>query len=146
MRNRLEPVAGGTRVLAETDLQITGPQAQFGKGVLEDVGGRILEEFSARLERQISAARSGEGTDAPAPAPARVGGSSDGARAVAGESSPDAASNRPAAGDSDSDLDALDLNKVLSASVRARAAKLLPAVAALVALAAIVLASRRRAR
>jgi len=46
---------GGTRVVTKTDLQITGPQAQFGKGVLEDVGSRVLDEFSKRLETKISA-------------------------------------------------------------------------------------------
>jgi carbon monoxide dehydrogenase subunit G len=54
IRNRLEPTAGGTRVLAETELQITGPQAQFGKGVIEDVGKRVLEQFAQRLEHRIA--------------------------------------------------------------------------------------------
>ena len=54
IRNRLEPVDGGTRVTAQTDLQITGPQAQFGRGVIEDVGKRVLGEFSARLEQRIA--------------------------------------------------------------------------------------------
>lgn len=54
VHNRLEAVPGGTRVVAETELQITGPQAQFGKGVLEDVGARIMSEFSQRLEERIS--------------------------------------------------------------------------------------------
>jgi uncharacterized protein len=54
IRNRLEPVDGGTRVLAQTDLQITGPQAQFGRGVIEDVGKRVLGEFSQRLEQRIA--------------------------------------------------------------------------------------------
>jgi uncharacterized protein len=62
IRNRLEPVAGGTRVTAQTDLQITGPQAQFGRGVIEDVGKRVLGEFSQRLEERIA----GSGPDKPA--------------------------------------------------------------------------------
>jgi carbon monoxide dehydrogenase subunit G len=57
IRNRLEPVDGGTRVRAETDLQITGPQAQFGRGVIEDVGKRVLGEFSQRLEERIAGGR-----------------------------------------------------------------------------------------
>jgi carbon monoxide dehydrogenase subunit G len=51
--NRVEPHDGGTRVTAETDLHITGPQARFGHGIMEDVGGRVLEEFSRRLEQEI---------------------------------------------------------------------------------------------
>lgn len=54
IRNRLEPVDGGTRVSAQTDLQITGPQAQFGRGVIEDVGKRVLGEFAQRLEQRIA--------------------------------------------------------------------------------------------
>ena len=58
IRNQLEAVDGGTRVLAETDLQITGPQAQFGRGVIEDVGKRVLGEFSRCLEEKIGGAPS----------------------------------------------------------------------------------------
>ena len=60
IRNRLEAVDGGTRVVAETDLQITGPQAQFGRGVIEDVGKRVLGEFSRCLEERIGGAPSAE--------------------------------------------------------------------------------------
>lgn len=59
--NRLEPVDGGTRVIAQTELHITGPQAQFGRGVIEDVGKRVLGEFSQRLEQRIT----GTGGEAP---------------------------------------------------------------------------------
>jgi carbon monoxide dehydrogenase subunit G len=64
IRNRLEPVDGGTRVSAQTDLHITGPQAQFGRGVIEDVGKRVLGEFSQRLEQRIAGEQqSGAATD-----------------------------------------------------------------------------------
>jgi len=73
IRNRLTSSDGGTKVSAETDLQITGPQAQFGRGVIEDVGKRVLGEFSQRLEERIAGTGSGAAADAPAtgePAPA----------------------------------------------------------------------------
>ncbi|MGH2859368.1 MAG: SRPBCC family protein [Solirubrobacteraceae bacterium] len=54
VRNALHEVEGGTRVEATTDLKITGSQAQFGRGVIEDVGRRVLGEFSQRLERRIA--------------------------------------------------------------------------------------------
>lgn len=64
VKNRLEDAGGGTtRVVADTDLKITGPQAQFGKGVLEDVGSRVLEEFSKRLEERIVAEARGGGPE-----------------------------------------------------------------------------------
>ena len=62
IRNRLEPTGDGTRVSAQTELHLTGPQAQFGRGVIEDVGRRVLTEFSERLEQRI--ARSGNGSAA----------------------------------------------------------------------------------
>jgi uncharacterized protein len=75
IRNRLEPADGGTRVTAQTELQITGPQAQFGRGVIEDVGKRVLTEFSQRLEQKIvgpgsRAAPENAPAGAPGPSPA----------------------------------------------------------------------------
>jgi carbon monoxide dehydrogenase subunit G len=52
--DHVQPHAGGTRVVAETDLQITGAQARFGQGVMVDVAGRVLAEFSRRLEQRIT--------------------------------------------------------------------------------------------
>jgi hypothetical protein len=59
IRNRLEPTDAGTRVSAQTELQITGPQAQFGRGVIEDVGKRVLAEFAQRLEQRIAGSAKG---------------------------------------------------------------------------------------
>ena len=56
IRNRLEDAGGGsTRVRVETELQVTGRQAQFGRGIMQDVAGRMLEEFAGRLEQLILA-------------------------------------------------------------------------------------------
>jgi carbon monoxide dehydrogenase subunit G len=70
IHNQLEQAEGGTRVRAQTDLNITGPQAQFGHGVIEDVGRRVMDEFSHRLEQRIAADESGaaEGLRTPGPA------------------------------------------------------------------------------
>jgi carbon monoxide dehydrogenase subunit G len=66
IQNQLERVDRGTRVRAQTDLNITGPQAQFGRGVIEDVGGRVMEEFSRRLEQRIAAGEGGPAASPPA--------------------------------------------------------------------------------
>jgi carbon monoxide dehydrogenase subunit G len=66
-----------TRVEVTTDLTVTGKPAQFGRGVMQDVAGRIIDQFSANLEALIAgggqaeepAAPSADGTPAPAPAP-----------------------------------------------------------------------------
>ena len=57
---RLAPGASGqgTRVVVETDMQVTGRQAQLGRSLMEDVAGAILGEFAARLERELTGAGS----------------------------------------------------------------------------------------
>ncbi|MGH2849795.1 MAG: SRPBCC family protein, partial [Solirubrobacteraceae bacterium] len=60
--NRVEQDGPRVRVQAETDLQVTGPQARFGRAIMEDVGNRVLGEFAKRLETEIA------GSDAGAPA------------------------------------------------------------------------------
>ncbi len=44
-----------TRVDVSTDLTITGKAAQFGRGVMQDVAGRIVDQFSANLATMIGA-------------------------------------------------------------------------------------------
>jgi uncharacterized protein len=53
IRNRLEPAGDGTRVVVETDLDVTGRAAQFGRGLMQDVAGRMLGDFAGRLERLV---------------------------------------------------------------------------------------------
>ncbi|MGI9197310.1 MAG: SRPBCC family protein [Candidatus Nanopelagicales bacterium] len=57
-----------TRVEVNTDLTVTGKPAQFGRGVMQDVAGRIIDQFSANLETTI--ANSAAAASAPAGAPA----------------------------------------------------------------------------
>jgi carbon monoxide dehydrogenase subunit G len=49
----LLPDDDGTRVDIETDLSITGKVAQFGRGVLADVSGKLLAQFVENLERDV---------------------------------------------------------------------------------------------
>jgi uncharacterized protein len=50
---RLAGAEGRTHVLVETDMQVTGRQAQLGRGLMEDVAGAILSQFAGRLEREL---------------------------------------------------------------------------------------------
>lgn len=52
--NRLEPAGDGTKVSVETDLNITGRPAQFGRGLMEDVATLMLGEFAKRLADEIN--------------------------------------------------------------------------------------------
>jgi uncharacterized protein len=147
VRNSLQAVPEGTRVRAETELEITGPQAQFGKGVLEDVGGRILEEFTARLERQIAASEEAAGgsTGGLEAGDGGAGGSggSGGTRGVASTNGAVSPSTRRVEG---SDEDALDLNRVLASSLRDRVKNVGWVVGAVALVAALVWGWRRGRR
>ncbi|MEU4667617.1 SRPBCC family protein [Amycolatopsis sp. NPDC023774] len=51
---RLAPAPGGTRVDLATDLALTGRLAQFGRGVLGEVTGRLVDEFARALADEVS--------------------------------------------------------------------------------------------
>ena len=44
---------GGTKVHVETDMQLTGRAAQFGRGVQQDVAEKLLTRFADCLEKEI---------------------------------------------------------------------------------------------
>ncbi|HST65312.1 MAG TPA: SRPBCC family protein [Mycobacteriales bacterium] len=54
-----------SRVAVTTDLSITGKPAQFGRGVMVDVGNKLLNRFADCLAKEL-----GSGADTPAAAPA----------------------------------------------------------------------------
>jgi uncharacterized protein len=69
-----------TRVDVATDLAITGKPAQFGRGVIQDVSDKLLQQFVTCLESKVGssggesgAAASGSAVDAPTAAPAPSG-------------------------------------------------------------------------
>ena len=53
IRAHLEPDGEGTKVVVDTDLKITGRPAQFGRGVIQDVGTKLLDEFAACLATRL---------------------------------------------------------------------------------------------
>ena len=111
--------ADRTRVEVTTDLTVTGKPAQFGRGVMQDVAGRIIDQFSANLASVIAdrgARAEAEASGAPQP--------------------PTAATPLPQAADS------IDLLGTAGAPVLKRA---IPAVLAVVAVIGIIwLIARRR--
>jgi carbon monoxide dehydrogenase subunit G len=62
----LKSEGSNTRVDVLTDLNITGRPAQFGRGVMTDVGNKLLGQFADKLAAQL-----GEGGTAPEPSPAQ---------------------------------------------------------------------------
>src|SRR5215468_9430303 len=50
VRSSLQDEGGGqTRVIVHTTMSVTGRPAQFGRGVMAEVGGRIIERFAVNL-------------------------------------------------------------------------------------------------
>jgi carbon monoxide dehydrogenase subunit G len=85
VRSSLQDEAGQTRVLVRTTMTVTGRPAQFGRGVMAEVGGRIIGKFASNLAAQLS----GEG------APAQAAGSG---AATAGEAAGATAASAAGAG------------------------------------------------
>jgi carbon monoxide dehydrogenase subunit G len=59
---------GTTHGTVATDLAITGKPAQFGRGMISEVGGKILDTFAAALAAQLGVSAPAEDA-APKPAP-----------------------------------------------------------------------------
>jgi carbon monoxide dehydrogenase subunit G len=51
----MEEVEDGTRVRVETDMRVTGPAAQFGRGVMQDVSAKLMGRFADCLAQEIAA-------------------------------------------------------------------------------------------
>lgn len=65
IESQLEPAAdGGTRVVMSTDLTITGAVAQYGRGMVADVSGRLTGEFADCLQARIAAPTPAAGGEA----------------------------------------------------------------------------------
>ena len=170
----LERVAEGTRVRVETDMRVTGPAAQFGRGVMQDVSAKLMGRFADCLAQEMGepaaagAVTEGDGAatrptagneagpaDSAATAPAgsttgaqptQLGGTEQtevgplptgpagDAAAAAGQAAPTPPRPRPTE-------DVLDLGEASRDAVLKR---LVPALAALVALVVLLIGLRRR--
>jgi hypothetical protein len=69
VRATLEPEQGGeaTKASMHTTMNVTGRPAQFGRGVMVEVGGKLVEQFAQNL-RQLIADDAGPGGGNPAAA------------------------------------------------------------------------------
>jgi carbon monoxide dehydrogenase subunit G len=88
VRSSLEDEGGQTKVVVHTTMNVTGRPAQFGRGVMAEVGGRIIERFATNLAALLASAPaanvaasngSGPGADASGPGAAAAGGTSEAA-------------------------------------------------------------------
>jgi len=139
-----------TKVDVATDLAITGRPAQFGRGVIQDVSDKLLQQFVTCLQEQVGAATAPAEEPAPVEEPATVEEpawveepasveAAAAAEAPASTPTPPTSPMPPAAGTND---DALDLGAtVLPILVRAYWK---PALGALAVLALLIAIFRRR--
>jgi carbon monoxide dehydrogenase subunit G len=84
-----EEAPESTRVDVQTDLAITGKPAQFGRGVIEDISNKLLQQFVTCLQDKVGAPEAEPAAEAaPAPASAPSGaaaGASEAALASGGD-------------------------------------------------------------
>jgi len=50
----MDAADGATHVRVETDMRIAGRLAQFGRGIMQSVAARLMDQFAACLEREIA--------------------------------------------------------------------------------------------
>jgi carbon monoxide dehydrogenase subunit G len=54
IRNTLSQVEAGTRVTVQTELNVTGRPAQFGRGIMQGVAASLLDQFADCLSQTMS--------------------------------------------------------------------------------------------
>ncbi len=74
----LRALSAGTQVAVETELQISGPAAQFGRGVMQEVASKLIARFAGCLGEEMAdgssrAQRSWSAADEATPADAASG-------------------------------------------------------------------------
>ncbi|MGJ7441240.1 SRPBCC domain-containing protein [Aquipuribacter sp. MA13-6] len=52
---RLEADGDGTNVIVDTDLKVSGKVAQFGKSMISEIGGKLLDQFASCLAETLAA-------------------------------------------------------------------------------------------
>ncbi|MEV4578664.1 SRPBCC family protein [Nonomuraea jabiensis] len=142
VKAQLAPVEQATKVTVETSFNVTGRPAQFGRGVMAEVGGRLIEKFAANLADLLSEPTVEQVTPAPGPEEARH----EEERHLTAVPAPPEPESRPAGTTRTSrtaDEEALDLLEIAGQPLVKRLA---PVAGALVALLVIVWVIRRLRR
>ncbi|HET8993489.1 MULTISPECIES: SRPBCC domain-containing protein [unclassified Rhodococcus (in: high G+C Gram-positive bacteria)] len=119
-----------------TDMTITGKPAQFGRGMISDVGGKILEQFAACLSEKLGPAAA-EHEEAPA-----AGASASTPAADAPSSTASAPASAPKAPAAQPEAEPLDLMHYASGSAVQRIAPVVGIAAILAVILAVILRKR----
>ena len=151
---------GGTHGAVATDLAITGRPAQFGRGLISEVGGKILDTFAGNLAASLEGPGEGAAEAAPAPAAASPAPASVSAGDKPVAAVPDAGAGSEAAGEpgegekprlrsvpaggATGEAEAIDLLDYAGQSVVKRVAPVALGAVLLIVLVAVVRRLRRR--
>src|SRR4051795_10734676 len=65
----MEPAGEGTKIKVVTDMRVTGPAAQFGRGVMQDVSAKMMRQFADCLASEMSGPPAAETPAAPTETP-----------------------------------------------------------------------------
>lgn len=148
----MEEVENGTKVNVVTDMRVTGPAAQFGRGVMQDVSAKLMTRFAECLAQQMQVSpevTTVEEEAAPAEAPVAepsttvvetgVPGASSGVSTAEAEPAiPGASSGVPSGTTARPTDDVLDLGEASREAVLKRALPLVGGVVALLILIRII--------
>lgn len=126
---------GSTKVKVETDMQLTGRAAQFGRGVQQEVARKLLTQFADCLEKEIQGQNVSEEPEEPESAAA----SSNGSESSSAESENGEQPRRRII-QNDEEVEPLDLGAASYEAIIKRAA---PVAVGAVLLAIVILLVRR---
>ncbi|MDA0184661.1 SRPBCC family protein [Solirubrobacter phytolaccae] len=145
----MEETPEGTKVSVVTDMRVTGPAAQFGRGVMQDVSAKLMKRFADCLAEQLSGGTAAsevetaeaKPTDTPKTEDAGVPSASSGVSSAEAETKvPDASSGAPTSTTPPPRQaeDVLDLGEAAGGAVLKRALPLVGGVVALLVLIRII--------
>src|SRR3954470_23375987 len=85
-------VADGTKITVVTDMRVTGPAAQFGRGVMQDVSAKLMTRFAGCLAEQMPSSPDVGPTPEPEPQPAAASPAAEAPAPAAEQETPGASS------------------------------------------------------
>jgi carbon monoxide dehydrogenase subunit G len=156
VRATLEPESGGqaTKASMHTTMNVTGRPAQFGRGVMVEVGGKLVEQFAQNL-RQLIADDAGASGSKPAAATEEVSAGQASDTPEAGETGPGStqpsaaipvAASTPAAAAQPAPAsdDSINLVKLVGPAILKRAIPVVIALGGLVVLGRLLFRRRKQ--
>ena len=139
---------GSTKVQVETDMQITGRAAQFGRGVQQQVSERLLQRFADCLEEEIQNGGAARGSSLSGAQPSSNGSGAGGNQprpesGQQGTTTAQQAGGQGGSGQQPEDVEPLDLGEASRDAITERVKPLVPLVAGALALVFVLRLLRR---